>query len=43
LDVLAVLNAGRKIDFILAEVQLAGGIDGFELARQIREKYPRLI
>ena len=39
-DVLAVLEAGRKIDVILTEVQLAGSIDGFELARQIREKHP---
>jgi len=39
-DALAVLQAGRKIDVILAEVQLTGGIDSFELARQIREKYP---
>jgi CheY-like chemotaxis protein len=39
-DVLAVLAAGRKIDVILTEVQLAGSIDGFELARQIRETHP---
>lgn len=41
-DALAVLQAGRKIDVILAEVQVTGGIDGFELARQIREKYPAI-
>jgi CheY-like chemotaxis protein len=41
-DALAVLQAARKIDVILAEVQLTGGIDGFELARQIREKYPAI-
>jgi CheY-like chemotaxis protein len=28
-DVLAVLDAGRKIDVILAEVRLAGSLDGF--------------
>jgi CheY-like chemotaxis protein len=39
-DVLAVLEAGRKIDVILTEVQLAGSVDGFELARQIRENHP---
>jgi CheY-like chemotaxis protein len=39
-DVLAVLEAGTKIDVILTEVQLAGSIDGFELARQIREDHP---
>jgi CheY-like chemotaxis protein len=39
-DVLAILAAGRKIDVILTEVQLPGSIDGFELARQIRENHP---
>jgi CheY-like chemotaxis protein len=39
-DALAVLEAGRKIDVILTEVKLAGSIDGFELARQIRENHP---
>jgi CheY-like chemotaxis protein len=39
-DVLAVLDAGRKIDVILAEVQLAGSVDGFGLAREIRENHP---
>jgi DNA-binding response OmpR family regulator len=41
-DVLAVLGAGRKIDIVLAEVQLAGTIDGFALARQIRENHPNI-
>jgi CheY-like chemotaxis protein len=36
-DVLAVLQAGTKVDVILTEVQLAGSLDGFGLARQIRE------
>jgi CheY-like chemotaxis protein len=39
-DVLAVLEAGTKIDVILTEVQLAGSIDGFGLARQIRANRP---
>jgi DNA-binding response OmpR family regulator len=39
-DVLAVLEAGRKFDVVLAEVRLAGSIDGFGLARKIRENYP---
>jgi CheY-like chemotaxis protein len=39
-DVLAVLDAGRKFDVVLAEVRLAGSIDGFGLARKIRENYP---
>jgi CheY-like chemotaxis protein len=41
-DVLAVLEAGRKIDVILTEVQLVGSIDGFGLARQIRENHPHI-
>jgi CheY-like chemotaxis protein len=41
-EVLAVLDAGRKIDVILAEVRLAGSLDGFGLARQIREDHPEI-
>jgi DNA-binding response OmpR family regulator len=36
----AIAAAGRKIDIVLLEVQLAGSIDGFGLARQIREDHP---
>jgi CheY-like chemotaxis protein len=32
--------AMTKIDVILTEVQLAGSIDGFGLARQIRANHP---
>jgi CheY-like chemotaxis protein len=39
-EVLAVLEAGTKIDVILTEVQLAGSIDGFGLAQQIRANHP---
>jgi DNA-binding response OmpR family regulator len=39
-DVLAVLEAGKKIDVVLAEVELGGGINGFELARLIRRNHP---
>lgn len=39
-DVLAVLAAGKKIDVVLAEVQLGGSSNGFELARHIRENHP---
>jgi CheY-like chemotaxis protein len=35
-EALAVLEAGKKIDIILAEVRIAGSVDGFGLARQIR-------
>lgn len=41
-DVLAVLEAGTKIDVILTEVQLTGGIDGFGLVRKIRENHPKI-
>jgi DNA-binding response OmpR family regulator len=41
-DVLAVLKAGRKIDVILSEVRLGGSVDGFGLARLIREDHPQI-
>ncbi len=41
-DALAVLGAGTKIDVILTEVQLSGSLDGFGLARQIRENHPEI-
>jgi DNA-binding response OmpR family regulator len=39
-DAFAVLATGQRVDFILSEVQLSGGTDGFSLARQVRERYP---
>jgi CheY-like chemotaxis protein len=39
-DVFDILKSGEKIDIILAEVRLPGGIDGFGLASQIRQTYP---
>jgi DNA-binding response OmpR family regulator len=39
-DVFAVVNADGGIDIILAEVQLPDGVDGFTLARQIRDSHP---
>ena len=39
-DVIAVLGSGKKIDVVLAEVQLCGEMDGFGLARCVREQYP---
>jgi DNA-binding response OmpR family regulator len=38
-DVTTVLAAGHKIDVVLTEVQLRGKVDGFGLARWIREHY----
>jgi DNA-binding response OmpR family regulator len=39
-DVLALFRSGRKIDVILLDAQISGGLAGFTLTRQIREKYP---
>jgi DNA-binding response OmpR family regulator len=36
-DVWAVLDSGRRIDIVLADVRLAGNEDGFSLARRIRQ------
>jgi CheY-like chemotaxis protein len=41
-DVLTVLQAGIMIDVILAEVRLAGSLDGFGLARLLRQDYPEI-
>ena len=39
-DVATVLGTQQKIDLVFAEVQLGGSMDGFDLARWVREKYP---
>jgi CheY-like chemotaxis protein len=39
-DVFDMLDAGEKIDIVLAEAKLPGGIDGFSLASQLRKTYP---
>jgi CheY-like chemotaxis protein len=39
-DALAVLKAGQKLDVILSEVRLSGAMDGFGLARRVREHHP---
>ena len=36
-DVWAVLESGRRIEILLADVKLAGEEDGFSLARRIRQ------
>jgi DNA-binding response OmpR family regulator len=41
-DVLTVLGAGREIGIVLAEVQLAGTMDGFELSQWIRTNHPAI-
>src|ERR1700730_10043202 len=39
-DVVTVLGTEHKIDIVLAEVLLSGSMDGFALARWVREKHP---
>jgi CheY-like chemotaxis protein len=39
-DALTVLRSGMSIDILLAEVRMAGELDGLELAKQIRSDYP---
>jgi DNA-binding response OmpR family regulator len=36
-DVWTVLESGRRIDVVLADVKLAGDEDGFSLSRRIRQ------
>ncbi|HEY3850599.1 MAG TPA: response regulator [Steroidobacteraceae bacterium] len=36
-DVWVVLQSGRRVDVILADVKLSGDVDGFSLARRIRQ------
>ena len=38
-DVWAVLESGRRVDVILADVKLSGNVDGFSLARRIRQTH----
>jgi DNA-binding response OmpR family regulator len=39
-DVMAVLDSGHKVDTVFSEVRLNGELDGFELARWVREHHP---
>ncbi|HVU19480.1 MAG TPA: response regulator [Rhizomicrobium sp.] len=41
-DVLAVLKAKERVDIIFAEVRLSGALDGFGLAKLIRETHPEI-
>jgi DNA-binding response OmpR family regulator len=41
-DVFTVLRAGRKIDIVLSDVKLSGRVDGFVLARRLREEFPAI-
>jgi CheY-like chemotaxis protein len=39
-EALTVLEAGIRISVILADVDMPPGIDGYELARQVHERWP---
>ena len=39
-DVIAVLDSGHRVDAVFSEVRLNGEVDGFELARWVREHHP---
>lgn len=41
-DVWTVIAAGAQLDIVFSEVQLAGGVDGFELARRVRQTNPEI-
>jgi DNA-binding response OmpR family regulator len=41
-DVRTVLEAGRQVDVIFADVKLDGDMDGFALAKHVREKHARV-
>jgi DNA-binding response OmpR family regulator len=41
-DVRTVLEAGRQVDVIFADVRLDGDMDGFALAKHVREKHARV-
>ncbi|MBV8118756.1 MAG: response regulator [Alphaproteobacteria bacterium] len=39
-DVMTVLHAGTHVDTILTELKLPGNLDGFGLARWVRDNHP---
>lgn len=39
-DVFAVLRAGSRFDVVLTEIKLPGELDGFALAKRLRETHP---
>jgi signal transduction histidine kinase/CheY-like chemotaxis protein len=39
---LGALANGRVVDFVLSDVMMPGGVNGVELAREIRRRYPNL-
>jgi len=41
-DVRTVIDAGTRLDIVFSEVRLAGGTDGFALAKQLRKTHPEI-
>lgn len=39
-DVLTLFRAGHTIDILLLDAQISGGLGGFDLTRQVRDKFP---
>ena len=39
-DVMTVLGSGQKVDLVFSEVQPHGKVNGFSLARVLRDQYP---
>jgi two-component system, NtrC family, sensor kinase len=39
---LDILAAGEKIDLVLSDIVMPGGIDGVELARKLRDRFPSM-
>ena len=39
-DVMTVLGSGQKVDAVFSEVRLRGKVNGFGLARMLRDQYP---
>ena len=42
-EVIAVLNAGHKVEVLLVDMQLRSSEDGFALAREIRDRHPGIV
>jgi CheY-like chemotaxis protein len=41
-DAFTLLENGISVDTIFSEIRLPGGVDGFSLAQQVRERYPHV-